>query len=169
MNTPLKACAATVIAVMLGIGSSACSSHNTTNAAVAGPSSSAAAHAKKAAGSGGNAPRPSSSPLPERMPSSTPPVPMDPVAGQNVAFMSAGVIGGKVAALYGDSHVKLGQTMVIKVLSDVSDEVHVHGYNFMKEISPGAPVAFQFTANIPGEFEVELENSHLKLFTFDVQ
>ena len=43
------------------------------------------------------------------------------------------------------------------VTSDVSDEVHVHGYDIAKNVKAGSSVRFSFPASIEGVFEVELE------------
>ena len=52
-----------------------------------------------------------------------------------------------------------GDTIEFRVRSDVADEVHVHGYNLMKDIEPGQTITFSFPADITGIFEVELENA----------
>jgi hypothetical protein len=44
-----------------------------------------------------------------------------------------------------------------KVDSDVSDEVHMHGYDIMKDVKAGGSVSFDFPATIEGVFEAELE------------
>jgi hypothetical protein len=44
------------------------------------------------------------------------------------------------------------------VNSDVSDEVHVHGYDIPKEVKAGGSVSFRFPAKLEGVFEVELES-----------
>jgi heme/copper-type cytochrome/quinol oxidase subunit 2 len=51
---------------------------------------------------------------------------------------------------------KGGQVRFV-VTSDVSDEIHVHGYNFHKEVKAGGKVSFSFPAKMDGEFVVELE------------
>src|SRR4051794_29706486 len=51
-----------------------------------------------------------------------------------------------------------GDQVRFKVVSDVSDEVHLHGYDIAKDVSPGHPVTFDFQANIEGVFEAELES-----------
>ena len=43
--------------------------------------------------------------------------------------------------------------------SDVTDEVHVHGYDLMKDIKPGQTISFSFPASITGIFEVEFEDA----------
>jgi len=44
-----------------------------------------------------------------------------------------------------------------KVDSDVSDEVHMHGYDIAKDVEAGGSVSFAFPATIEGVFEAELE------------
>jgi len=40
----------------------------------------------------------------------------------------------------------------------VSDEIHVHGYNFHKDVEKGGSVSFNFPAKIEGIFDIELES-----------
>lgn len=53
--------------------------------------------------------------------------------------------------------------VVVVVTSDVADEVHVHGYDLMKDVAAGATVKIGFVANLSGRFEFELEGAHLRL------
>jgi hypothetical protein len=50
-----------------------------------------------------------------------------------------------------------GEQVRFDVRSDVADEVHVHGYDLMKDVPAGGSVSFSFPAEIEGIFEVELE------------
>jgi hypothetical protein len=50
-----------------------------------------------------------------------------------------------------------GDEIQFRVASDVADEVHVHGYDVMKEVAAGGTVSFSIPAEIEGIFEVELE------------
>lgn len=50
-----------------------------------------------------------------------------------------------------------GDRVVIVVDSDVSDEIHVHGYDLKKDVTAGGTARIPFRATIPGRFEVELE------------
>jgi FlaG/FlaF family flagellin (archaellin) len=50
-----------------------------------------------------------------------------------------------------------GEEVRFKVDSDVSDEVHMHGYDIMKDVKAGGSVSFDFPATIEGVFEAELE------------
>jgi hypothetical protein len=53
--------------------------------------------------------------------------------------------------------VSKGDHVRFTVTSDVSDEIHVHGYDFMKDVKAGGRISFDFPAKIDGEFEIELE------------
>jgi len=41
------------------------------------------------------------------------------------------------------------------VSADAHDVIHLHGYNIEKDIEPGKPATFKFTAGIEGIFEIE--------------
>jgi hypothetical protein len=50
-----------------------------------------------------------------------------------------------------------GEQIHFVVDSDVSDEVHMHGYDIMEDVKAGGSVSFDFPASIEGVFEAELE------------
>jgi hypothetical protein len=50
-----------------------------------------------------------------------------------------------------------GDEIRFTVSSDVSDEVHFHGYDVGKDVEAGGSVSFDVPATIAGVFEVELE------------
>ena len=50
-----------------------------------------------------------------------------------------------------------GDQIRFEVESDVADEVHVHGYDLMKDVPAGGTVSFDFPAELEGIFEAELE------------
>jgi len=51
-----------------------------------------------------------------------------------------------------------GGRVRFEVRSDVADEIHVHGYDLMRDVKAGGTLSFSFPATIDGRFEVELEN-----------
>ena len=65
--------------------------------------------------------------------------------------------------------VQKGDRLVVVVTSDVSDEVHVHGYDLKRDVAPGKPARIAFVANVPGRFEIELENRGLQIGDLTVQ
>lgn len=50
-----------------------------------------------------------------------------------------------------------GDQIRFQVDSDVSDEVHIHGYDLSEDVEAGGSVRFDFPASLEGVFEVELE------------
>jgi len=56
-----------------------------------------------------------------------------------------------------DLEYSAGEQVRFTVDSDLADEVHVHGYDLMKDVPAGGSVSFSFPAEIEGIFEVELE------------
>jgi heme/copper-type cytochrome/quinol oxidase subunit 2 len=68
----------------------------------------------------------------------------------------------------GRVEVRQGSAVRLTVEADVSDEVHVHGYDLHADVEPGQPATLEFVADIPGIFEVELEESHLHLLDLEV-
>jgi heme/copper-type cytochrome/quinol oxidase subunit 2 len=53
--------------------------------------------------------------------------------------------------------VEEGEEVRFKVKSAVADEVHMHGYDIMKDVEAGGSVTFDFPATLEGIFEAELE------------
>jgi hypothetical protein len=65
---------------------------------------------------------------------------------------------GKPVGGIAELSVNEGEEVRFKVDSDVSDEVHMHGYDIMKDVKAGGSVTFDFPATIEGIFEAELES-----------
>jgi heme/copper-type cytochrome/quinol oxidase subunit 2 len=78
-------------------------------------------------------------------------------AAVRVAFEDGEVIGPR------RPEFTVGDRIVLVVRSDVADHVHVHGYDLMQDVAPGAPARISFTADAQGRFEVELEDRRLPL------
>ena len=68
------------------------------------------------------------------------------------------VVDGKPQGGVQKITVKKGDPVKFTVQSDVSDEIHVHGYNFHKDVEKGGSVSFNFPAKIEGIFDIELES-----------
>jgi FtsP/CotA-like multicopper oxidase with cupredoxin domain len=86
----------------------------------------------------------------------------------NAVRIEIAVKGGNVFASR-PPEVKKGDRVELIVSADVSDEVHVHGYDLMKDVAPGAPARISFRATIVGRFEVELEDRKLQILEFEVR
>jgi hypothetical protein len=79
------------------------------------------------------------------------------------------VKGGKPVGGVKDITVKKGDPVRFVVVSDVSDEIHVHGYDFHKNVKKGGSVSFDFPAKIDGVFVIELERRAEQIASLKVQ
>ena len=78
------------------------------------------------------------------------------------------VTGSKVETAERRVKVPLDAKVRLEVTADRADEVHLHGYDRKVDISPGRPAVLELTADVPGVFEVELEEAGLKLVELQV-
>jgi pyruvate/2-oxoglutarate dehydrogenase complex dihydrolipoamide acyltransferase (E2) component len=90
----------------------------------------------------------------------------DPDAPVNVRLT---FIDGRVQGGIQRPSVRQGRLVRIVVRADVADHVHLHGYDVMRNVAPGAPAQLQFRADIPGIFEIELEDRGIHLADLEVR
>jgi hypothetical protein len=81
-----------------------------------------------------------------------------------ITFRGGRVIGGLRRA-----RLDRGDRAVLVVRADVTDHIHLHGYDIMRDVSPGRPARLPFRATIPGRFEVELEDRRLQIAQIEVR
>ena len=98
-------------------------------------------------------------------PRTRPPQPPRPAT----ALVRIAVRNGR--AIGGVRRVRLdrGRRLLLVVTADVADHVHVHGYDVMRDVAPGAPARIRLRATIPGRFEVELEDRGLLIADLEVR
>jgi copper(I)-binding protein len=94
------------------------------------------------------------------------PSPTTPAVDQTIRITYA---GGKVSGVSAVVKVKQNSTVALIVTSDVADEVHVHGYNKMADVTKGGTVTIVFKATLPGKWTVELEKLGHRLVFLQVQ
>jgi hypothetical protein len=93
----------------------------------------------------------------------SPQVTADGLQRIEVAYFRGAVTGGVVRYT-----LPLGSPVQLVVASDVADEVHVHGYDRRSFVTAGAATTLRFTADLPGVFEVELEQRGAPLTELEV-
>ncbi|MCD6022065.1 MAG: hypothetical protein K0R20_1775 [Actinomycetia bacterium] len=64
--------------------------------------------------------------------------------------------------------VPQGERIRLLVHADVSDEVHVHGYDLSADVTPQEAARIDFVANAAGRYEVELEGAGEPLFELEI-
>jgi hypothetical protein len=66
-------------------------------------------------------------------------------------------------------NVTEGDRVVLVVKSDVTDHVHLHGYDIMRDVVAGGRARIAFKAALPGRFEVELEDRGVQIAELTVR
>jgi sporulation-control protein spo0M len=78
--------------------------------------------------------------------------------------------GGEVTPTNEQLQAGVNEQIIIRVNSDVADELHVHSnpeHTF--KIEPKPAQSFQFTVNVPGKVDVELHQLNRVIATIEVQ
>ena len=74
------------------------------------------------------------------------------------------VRGGKPVGGIKKIKVTKGDRARIEVSSpDTTDEIHLHGYDLMRDLEAGGSVRFDFIANADGIYEIELEKAGVQI------
>jgi hypothetical protein len=76
---------------------------------------------------------------------------------------------GKPVGGIADLTYRKGDQIHFRVQSAVADEVHVHGYDLMKDVKAGGSVTYDFPATIEGVFEAELEGRKEQIVQLTVE
>ena len=77
------------------------------------------------------------------------------------------VTDGQIAGGARRETARLGEDVTIRVSGNSADHVHVHGYDLFLHLTEGAG-ELVFTADIPGVFEIELEEAGVTLIQLEV-
>ena len=64
--------------------------------------------------------------------------------------------------------VKSGSTVRLAITSNTAEEVHVHGYDRLLEVTPGKPARVSFPAKLEGVFDIESHRTETKLASLKV-
>jgi hypothetical protein len=79
------------------------------------------------------------------------------------------VASGEVSGVGDRVSVAVGAEVTIIVEADTTDHVHLHGYDLLADVAPGSPATIEFTADLAGVWEVELEDAGQLLFQLEVR
>ena len=79
----------------------------------------------------------------------------DPDAPRRIEIV---VRGGQPVGGIKRPEIDLDQRVVLVVRSDVSDHMHLHGYDLLADVGPGQPGRITFRADRQGRFDLELED-----------
>ncbi len=79
------------------------------------------------------------------------------------------VVGGRPKGGIQRPKVAQGDRVTLLVTSDVADHVHLHGYDLMADAGPGTTARIVFVADVPGRFEIELEERGIQIGELTVE
>ena len=65
--------------------------------------------------------------------------------------------------------VQRDRQVVLVVESELTDNVHLHGYDLTADVGPGKPATIRFKATAAGRFEIELEERGLEIGELEVR
>ena len=140
-----------VVTVLGGCGSDTASSSDS------GSGSSSASSSGTGSASQPSAEEPESAETPSKPPSET----SEPQATQDTVTVEISIQGGEVDPAGQQVEASVGQTVVLVVDSDASEELHVHSAPDDHEfaIEPGQNQRFRFPVELPGQFDVETHDT----------
>ena len=99
-------------------------------------------------------------PPPAQTPTDTATTPAPPPPPPAPSFETIQVKGGQPVGGIKTVTVDKGDRVRIQVSSpDTTDEIHLHGYDLMRDLKAGGRVRFSFDATADGIYEIELEGS----------
>lgn len=104
------------------------------------------------------APPPTQPAEPEPQPASPPPE-LEPTEPEPAPVTRVRIENGAPVGGIQEIRVRKGDPVRLNVLSDLPDEIHLHGYNITRNSAPGSPARFRFPAEFEGVFEVEAHDA----------
>jgi hypothetical protein len=90
-------------------------------------------------------------------------------AGRTSGHAYVYVVGGKPEGGVKTLTYNKGQQVVFTVVSDVADEIHVHGFNLKKNVAKNGSVTFSFPATDQGDHVIELESRGEQIANLEVR
>lgn len=93
----------------------------------------------------------------------TSPAPLD------VVTIRIAVEGGRPVGGIRRGSVRKGREVVVLIAADIADEAHLHGYDVSVPVVPRKAARLAFSADVPGRFELELEQRGITLAELEVR
>jgi hypothetical protein len=110
-----------------------------------------------------------SDPEPAATPEPTRAATAEPTSTREVERIEVTVRAGEVVGGSKRYDIDAGTRVEITVHSDVTDEVHVHGFDEKAEVTAGSFVSIGLVADAPGIYVVELEERKIELLELAVR
>ncbi len=82
------------------------------------------------------------------------------VKGAAMDGVTLKIAGGEIQGGSKVVRVKQGDKVKLNLMADKTTEVHLHGYDIEKVVSPGGVAVMAFQARVAGRFPVTVHGSH---------
>ena len=89
-------------------------------------------------------------------------------ASAEVIAVDLVVVGGKRVSGPNLIKLKRDDVLVLTVVSDRADNLHIHGYDLQLDLHAGRPASLRFTARRTGRFGFELHRSGQELGVLEI-
>ena len=89
-------------------------------------------------------------------------------AAKDDTRISLRIVGGKLVDGPKIIRLKRDDAVVLTVVADAADELHVHGYNLKLKLKPNQPATLNFVAKHTGRITFELHKAATELGAFEV-
>lgn len=83
-----------------------------------------------------------------------------PLKSEGMSGITLKIAGGEIQGGKKVIRVKQGDEVKLNLLADKTTEVHLHGYDIEKTVSPGGVAVMAFQARVAGRFPVTVHGSH---------
>ena len=83
-----------------------------------------------------------------------------PMKGEAMNGVTLTIAGGEIQGDNKVIRVKQGDEVRLNLMADKTTEVHLHGYDIEKTVSPGRVAIMAFRARVAGRFPVTVHGSH---------
>lgn len=124
-----------------------------------------------AAPSESSAPTPSTSITAAAPPAASAPASTtSPSIASDATVVDINIAGGTVTPTNGQAQGAVGKPVILRVSSDVSDQLHVHSVpEHTFQVEPRRDQTFEFTVDVPGQVDVELHDLNRTVVTVQVR
>jgi hypothetical protein len=94
------------------------------------------------------------------------PAASNPALGKDVFDLV--VKDGRLVSGQSVIQIHRGEHVVLRISSNATDELHLHGYDLYAQITPQQPAVLEFNANRTGRFTLELHKANTELGALEV-
>ncbi|MBA2348589.1 MAG: hypothetical protein H0V81_09880 [Solirubrobacterales bacterium] len=101
--------------------------------------------------------------------STTPEAAAQPAPAPKPAILTVRFANGEPEGGVRTLRFEKGEEVAFKVVSDVAEEIHVHGFDIYRDVAPGRSATFRFDAEFDGKYEIEMHDAAVQIASLEIQ